>query len=194
VKRDLPQYWTAQLFAVIILFSIGASLFPIGYIASSYQPTYLHHPVYTYMGSFEANLTVASPIANVSVGDCDTIDVSDERWEDAVPVTLRVHNDTDTLFAMIPSFGGEPTWYSAAVELHFSTVQNYTVQVEREAQDTLFRCYIYAYVKLQPPVVIPVPTISTTILCYGAGTLLMLFGLVLTSNFIRRTRTFYWTT
>jgi len=193
VKRELPPYWTAQLAAIILVFSVGAALFPAGLVANFYWVSSIHYqePDYTYHGSFEANLTAATPIANVSIGYCDTIEVSDRRWEAAVPITLRMYNDTHYLFAVFLSFGGETTWWPASAELHFATAQNYTVQVEREAQDTFFRCYISAYEK-KPLLVLWVPTFP--ILYYGAGTFLMLFGLLLTSNFIRRTRTFYWTT
>lgn len=181
-----------QLAAIIIVFSVGTALFPMGAVAnSSWVGTHYREPGYTYHGSFAANLTAATPIANVSVGYCDTIEVADDRWEGAVPVTLRVHNDTTYLFAVVPSFGSVTQRYPASVKLHFTTTQNYTVQVERETQDTFFRCHIQAYEYIPPVLISLVP-----ILLYsysGIGAFLILFGLVLTSNFVRRTRSFYWT-
>jgi len=190
MKRDLPPYWTTQLAAIIILFSVGTALFPIGLLTYRALPS---HPYwqrnYTYEGSFDANLTAATPIANVSVGNCDRIEVSDSRWDHAVPVTLRVYNDTHYLFGVLPSFGGKPTWSQAMVDLQLAVVQNYTVQVEREAGDTFFRCYIYAYENSPPPPVAPILTFPYSY--FSIGAFLILFGLVLTSNFARRTRTFY---
>jgi hypothetical protein len=195
MKRDLPPYWTTQLAVIIIVFSVGVALFPTGFISSrfSWSYTYYWEPHYTYQGIFEANLTAASPITNVSVGYCDTIEVSDQRGEAAIPVTLRVYNDTYYLFAVIPTFGGKTPWmYPASVELHFATAQNYTVQVERETEDTFFRCDIHAYVHTPPPPVNPMPMLEYSY--FGLGTFLILLGLGLTSDFVRRTKMFYWTT
>jgi hypothetical protein len=194
VKGDLPPYWTAQLAAIIIVFSVGAALFPIGFVGSYYSMDYGHYwqPDYTYEGSFEANLTAASPMANISVGYCDTIEIYDQCYN-ALPVTLRVYNDTHHLFAMVQSFGGEPAYWSpASAKLHFATSQDYTVQVEREAEDTFFVCQIYAYVDMPLPPAIPIAIILFPY--FGIEAFLMLFGLVLTTDFVRRTRTFYWTT
>lgn len=182
-----------QLAAIIIVFSVGVALFPTGWIAYGYLPrTYYHEPDYTYHGIFEANLTAATPIASVMVGNCDTIEITDERWDAAEPVTLRVHNQTYNLFAVIPSFGGDTLWYPASAELHFATAQNYTIQVERETWDTFFRCYIGAYNYSPPPPVILAPIFPYPY--FAMGIFLILFGLVLTGNFVRRTRTFYWMT
>ena len=194
MKQDLPPYWTTQLAAIIIVFSVGAALFPIAHIANGYWWEYTQNwePRYTYSGGFEANLTAASPMANVSVGFCDTIEVSDEYWYGAEPVTLQVYNDTHWLFAIIPTFGGEPTWRPAAADLHFTMVQNYTVQVEREARDTLFRCDIHAYEDMPPPPM--APSFTILIFSFGIGILLINIGIALTINFVRRTRSFFWMT
>lgn len=197
MKRDLPPYWTTQLAAIIIVFSVGAALFSWASSPFSCWPSYTHYwePDYTYQGDFQANLTATTPIANVSIGYCDTIEVSDRRADAEVRITLRVYNDTHYLFALLPNFGGEAisSWsFPASVKLHFSTTQNYTVEVEREAEDTFFRCQINAYVDIPPPPVVPVPTFLYSY--FGMGAFLILFGLVLTGNFVRRTRTFYWTT
>jgi hypothetical protein len=190
VKRDLPPYWTSQLIVIIVVFCLGVALFPAAYI--SYPYTWLNsqnwEPYYTYKDSFEANLTAASPMANVSVGYCDTIEVA-ARYS-SVPVTLRFYNSTGNISAVIPSFGGESTWYPPSVSLHFAVVQNYTVQVEHEAEDTFFYCTIHAYLDTPPPPVLPFFMLFP-ISYFTIGTFLILFGIVLTSNFIRRTRTFY---
>ena len=192
MKRNLPAYWTTQLAAIIIVFSVGVALFPMGWLAYSHWPgTYYWEPDYTYRGVFEANLTAATPVASVVVGNCDTIEIADERWDAAEPVTLRVYNETYSLFAVIPSFGRGTLWHRASVDLHFATAQNYTVQVERETWDAFFRCYIRAYNYSLPPPVFPFLVFPYPY--FVMGSFLILFGLVLTSNFVRRTRAFYWT-
>lgn len=193
MKQDLPPYWTTQLAAIIIVFSVGVALFPMGWLAftSSRPGVNFWVPDYTYEGIFEANLTAATPNASLVVGDCDTIEIADERWDSAEPVTLRVYNETYSLFAVIPSFGRDTTWYPASVDLHFATTQNYTVQVERETWDAFFRCYIRAYKYTPPPLVLPFVIFPYPY--FIMGIFLILFGLVLTSNFVRRTRAFYWT-
>lgn len=187
MKNKSPNYWVPQLAIIILLFSVGTSLFPTGLLIDATTPDFYEtwEPTYSYYDQFEANLTAMTPKVNVSLGLCDIIFFVDTRSFISPPVTVRVINSSNAIVFTIASFGGS-SFSPGSVKLNFPRVQNYTIQFEREIQDTMFHCFIQAYVG--PPAVMPIP--PSFYKYWIIGFLLDILGVLLAINFIRRTKKF----
>jgi hypothetical protein len=186
VKQQLPPYWTAQLVAIIFLFSIGFSLFPLSYVGQQILNRSIR-PEVAFHERFEANLTVANPVVGESLGICSRIYI--DEWVVDPTSVLLVHikdvsrNETVVRFPMSHTFN---TSGYASLDIYLPN-SNYTIEAHRVANDTCFECVILAYnIYIAPPALLVYYSL------WPLGFAMILLGVIVTHRFIRRTKEFYW--
>lgn len=210
VKR-LPQHLKIRLVTIILLFSIGSALFPVGLILDFiYQPLYQRTfgvCIHTVEGKevcvpdrFEtwcdANLTIDKPTANFSMGYSDAISIQYQRTSTEPNVTLRLLNSTGDTFIVISTsnvYSGN-SYTETEMKFEFWTgpsftsnsgYQNYTLQIERTTQDTMFRCWIETFIIHPTPP--PVFQIRFGHL-FWVGLIFIITGISLASDFVKETK------
>jgi len=185
VKQPLPPYWTVQLIGIILLFSVGLTLFPLSYIGQQIQYQSVR-PELAYHERFQANLTAANSVVVDSLGECSDITIYDWSVNPTAVLYLRIKdvvlNETVVLLPLSHTFNT-----SGYASLNFYLPSSvYTVEAYRVANDTFFECVILAYNVY--PMSPPVPLVYYGV--WPLGFIMICLGVLLTYRFINRTKDF----
>ncbi|MFW9831804.1 MAG: hypothetical protein ACFFD8_08515, partial [Candidatus Thorarchaeota archaeon] len=89
MKVQLPSSWTTHLVVIILLFSIGCTCFPVGYLAQEMQGR-TYRPPYSFYGGFLANLTLSTPVVREDLGVCSEVLLYDWSITPEVVLLLQV--------------------------------------------------------------------------------------------------------
>lgn len=188
MKSELPSYWTGQLIAIILLFSLGLACFPVGLLMDKIRPVYGIQEWYPYNGPFEANLSASTPTANVSLGICYKIEIEADVSNFSL-VTIRILNMTnDAIFIVPPLVDGNQSG-AVTIQLERDYEEPHTMEVEWEGQPLLFQCHIIAYAIIIPlPCVNPFAILYVFWLWWLFGFILIIQGTALAIHFVVRTK------
>ncbi len=180
----MPANWTEQLTAIILLFGIGLSCFPLGLVIECvFRPDY---QIYTYNGPFEADLSASTPMVNLSLWRCYKIEI-EASAEDFSLVTIRILNAASAVVLSIPPLADNNETGSFTVMLERDVETELTMEIEWIGQPLLFQCYIIAYTHWGP-VYMRIPAFE---FWWLLGSLLIIVGFGLAIHFVKRTKAWY---
>lgn len=191
LQKGLPSWWSKELILSLVLCSLGVLCLGL---AATLPPRILYcgvkPPEVSFNGRLEGSLSIATPMINQSLGRCNCIKISPvDTGDDFSPVTLRIINDTDAIHVIIPNYtvASHPLFVSIQLAL---PVANYTLQALREAQDTFFRCSIYAYVYTPSPPC-PMPDVTMNLILLIIGITALGTGIWMTTRLASRTKALF---
>lgn len=195
MKASEQSNLTFQLIGIILLFCVGLSLFPIGYIAYEVQIR-SSRPHLAYANRFQANLTVLNPMAGDSLGHCSDIYIYEWSVDPTAVLFLHIkdnlRNETVVIIPMSHTFNTSGNGYDYRIASISVSLPNslYSVEAHRFTNNTFFECRIVAYDIY--PASPPSPTILYVF--WFIGSLMLIAGVVMLHRFIRRIKNLLWDT
>jgi hypothetical protein len=185
MKRRLPPNWTSQLVAIILLFSLGVSFIPTGWLVQDLVDRSVRHS-YSYYGTFNANLTDANPVASLDLGYCSDITIQEWTLTPLTPILLQIRaHDNSTRF-LLPIINGTPddTYGMTFARFEINLPHNdYILDAIRQTNNTFFHCWAIAY-----PFYFTARNITYIFVFWGIGLAFIILAIPLTVHFYFKTK------
>ncbi len=185
MKRRLPPNWTSHLVAIILLFSLGASFIPTGWLVQDLVDRSVRQS-YSYYGNFYANLTDTNPIESLNLGYCSDILIQQWTLAPSTPMLLQIRSHDNSTRFLLPIINGTPvdTYGMTFARFEINLPNNdYMLDAIRQTNNTYFHCWVSAY-----PFYFVARSITYIYVFWGIGLALIILAIPLTIHFYYKTK------
>lgn len=186
MEKKIPAHWVLHLVVIILLFSVGASLFPSGWIVQDLAIR-SRQPHFSYRGSFNANLTTLNPSESLDLGYCSDITIQEWTLTPLAPILLKIRSANNSSLYILPVFNETSQEIFARFEIRLPH-SNYILDAIRQANNTYFHCWVSAY-----PFYPSYPASIYQYICWGIGATMIIIAIALTYRFYAKTKQIFQT-